>query len=217
MSEPAITLYSFPLSGHAHRVTLLLSLLGLPYRRVDVDLRGGEHKQPPFLALNAFGQVPVLEDEGAVIADSNAILVYLAKRYQGQARWLPEDALGAAAVQRWLSVAAGQLASGPNAARLATLFGVPDPGGAAQARTHALLAVMDAELGRRDWLAGEAATIADVACYAYVALAPEGNVSLQDYPRVRAWLARVEALPGFVPMVFPTSACGPPERARLRQ
>ncbi|AUT47573.1 glutathione S-transferase family protein [Achromobacter sp. AONIH1] len=202
MSEPAITLYSFPLSGHAHRVTLLLSLLGLPYRRVDVDLRGGEHKQPPFLALNAFGQVPVLEDEGAVIADSNAILVYLAKRYQGQARWLPEDALGAAAVQRWLSVAAGQLASGPNAARLATLFGVPDPGGAAQARTHALLAVMDAELGRRDWLAGEAATIADVACYAYVALAPEGNVSLQDYPRVRAWLARVEALPGFVPMVF---------------
>lgn len=202
MSEPAITLYSFPLSGHAHRVTLLLSLLGLPYRRVDVDLRGGEHKQQPFLALNAFGQVPVLEDEGAVIADSNAILVYLAKRYQGQARWLPEDALGAAAVQRWLSVAAGQLASGPNAARLATLFGVPDPGGAAQARTHALLAVMDAELGRRDWLAGEAATIADVACYAYVALAPEGNVSLQDYPRVRAWLARVEALPGFVPMVF---------------
>lgn len=202
MSEPAITLYSFPLSGHAHRVTLMLSLLGLPYRRVDVDLRGGEHKQPPFLALNAFGQVPVLEDEGAVIADSNAILVYLAKRYQGQARWLPEDALGAAAVQRWLSVAAGQLASGPNAARLATLFGVPDPGGAAQARTHALLAVMDAELGRRDWLAGEAATIADVACYAYVALAPEGNVSLQDYPRVRAWLARVEALPGFVPMVF---------------
>jgi glutathione S-transferase len=202
MSEPAITLYSFPLSGHAHRVTLLLSLLGLPYRRVDVDLRGGEHKQPPFLALNAFGQVPVLEDEGAVIADSNAILVYLAKRYQGQARWLPEDALGAAAVQRWLSVAAGQLASGPNAARLATLFGVPDPGGAAQARTHALLAVMDTELGRRDWLAGEAATIADVACYAYVALAPEGNVSLQDYPRVRAWLARVEALPGFVPMVF---------------
>ena len=76
---------------------------------------------------------------------------------------------------------------------------------------------MDAELGRRDWLAGEAATIADVACYAYVALAPEGNVSLQDYPRVRAWLARVEALPGFVPMVFPTLACGPPERARLRQ
>ena len=217
MSEPAITLYSFPLSGHAHRVTLLLSLLGLPYRRVDVDLRGGEHKQQPFLALNAFGQVPVLEDEGAVIADSNAILVYLAKRYQGQARWLPEDALGAAAVQRWLSVAAGQLASGPNAARLATLFGVPDPGGAAQARTHALLAVMDAELGRRDWLAGEAATIADVACYAYVALAPEGNVSLQDYPRVRAWLARVEALPGFVPMVFSTLACGPPERARLRQ
>ena len=81
--------------------------------------------------------------------------------------------LGAAAVQRWLSVAAGQLASGPNAARLATLFGVPDPGGAAQARTHALLAVMDTELGRRDWL--EAATIADVACYAYVGAGARGQ------------------------------------------
>ena len=117
-----ITLYSFPCP--AHRVTLMLSLLGLPYRRVDVDLRGGEHKQPPFLALNAFGQVPVLEDEGAVIADSNAILVYLA-RYQGQARWLPEDALGAAAA---LALGGCRTAGlGPNAARLATLFGVPDP------------------------------------------------------------------------------------------
>ena len=201
MSEPAITLYSFPCPAMrtASRCCCRCSACRIA---ASMSICAAASKQQPFLALNAFGQVPVLEDEGAVIADSNAILVYLAKRYQGQARWLPEDALGAAAVQRWLSVAAGQLASGPNAARLATLFGVPDPGGAAQARTHALLAVMDAELGRRDWLAGEAATIADVACYAYVALAPEGNVSLQDYPRVRAWLARVEALPGFVPMVF---------------
>ena len=120
-------------------------------------------------------------------------------------------------MQRWLSVAAGQLASGPNAARLATLFGVPDPGGAAQARTHALLAVMDTELGRRDWLAGEAATIADVACYAYVALAPEGNVSLQDYRASAPGWRGSRRCRASCPWSFPTSACGPPERARLRQ
>ena len=179
----------------------MLSLLGLPYRRVDVDLRGGEHKQPPFLALNAFGQVPVLEDEGAVIADSNAILVYLAKRYQGQARWLPEDALGAAAVQRWLG---GCRTAGLGTERGAAGHAVRRARSRRRgAGAHPCAAGRDGHRAGSPRLAGrEAATIADVACYAYVALAPEGNVSLQDYPRVRAWLARVEALPGFVPMVF---------------
>ena len=202
------------MSGHAHRVTLLLSLLGLPYRRVDVDLRGGEHKQQPFLALNAFGQVPVLEDEGAVIADSNAILVYLGATRARPAgcprmRWAPPPC---SAGSRWLPD------SWP---RDRTRRGWPRcsacPIPARRRRTHALLAVMDAELGRRDWLAGEAATIADVACYAYVALAPEGNVSLQDYPRVRAGWRGSRRCRASCPWSFPTLACGPPERARLRQ
>ncbi|MPS79302.1 MAG: glutathione S-transferase [Achromobacter sp.] len=199
MSATPLTFYGFPLSGHAHRVALMLSLLNVPHRRVDVDLPGGEHKRPEFLALNAFGQVPVIDDNGTVVADSNAILVYLAMRYGGQA-WLPSDPAGAAAVQRWLSVAAGPLASGPATARLITVFGAPYDADTTVARSHALLGVMNAELAQRDYLAGAHPSIADVACYAYVSHAPEGNVSLADYPHVRAWLDRIEHLPGFVPM-----------------
>jgi len=199
-AQPALlTFYSFPLSGHTHRVALMLSLLDVPHRTIDVDLRGGEQKRPAFLALNAFGQVPVIDDGGVVVADSTAILVYLAKRYGGQA-WLPEDPVGAAAVQRWLSAASGPLAGGPAAARMVTLFGASFDVESTLARAHALLAVMDGELAGRDFLAGAAPTIADVACYAYVAHAPEGNVSLETYAHVRAWLKRIESLPRFVPM-----------------
>ncbi|MFO1067839.1 MAG: glutathione S-transferase [Geminicoccaceae bacterium] len=191
-------LYDHPLSGHAHRVRLFLSLLGLPYERIEVDLAAGAHKTPEFLARNRFGQVPVLVDGNAAIADSNAILVYLARRH-GRSDWLPEDPLGAAAVQRWLSVAAGQLAYGPAAARLVTLFGATFRPDEVIARAHALLQVLEAELTAAPWLAAGRPTIADVALYGYVARAPEGNVDLAAYPQVRAWLARIEALPGFVP------------------
>lgn len=194
-----LTLYRFPLSGHSHRAELLLSLLGLPVRLVDVDLRKGAHKQPEFLKLNPFGQVPVLDDNGTVIADSNAILVYLARRYGGYS-WLPTDPVGEAAIQRWLSVAAGQIAFGPAAARLNTVFGARYNADEVIGRAHALLKLMDAELAQRAFLAGAQPTIADVAGYTYIAHAPEGNVALSDYPHVRAWLGRIEALPGFVPM-----------------
>ncbi|MCY1059481.1 glutathione S-transferase [Nannocystis sp. SCPEA4] len=197
--NPTIKLYRHALSGHSHRVQLFLSLLGLPVELVDVDLRSGAHKQPQFLALNPFGQVPVLDDDGTIVADSNAILVYLARKYGGEA-WLPTEPFGAAAVQRWLSVAAGPLAFGPAAARLVTVFAAKFAADEVIGRAHALLRVMDGELARRPFLAGDRPTIADVACYAYVAHAPEGNVSLAEYEHVRAWLARIAALPGFVPM-----------------
>ncbi|WP_337157414.1 glutathione S-transferase [Pseudomonas putida] len=194
-----IKLYNFPKSGHAHRIELMLSLLELPTELVFVDLVKGEHKQPEFLAINPFGQVPVIDDNGIVIADSNAILVYLAKAYGGE-RWLPQDPLGAARVQRWLSVAAGPLAFGPAAARLVTVFGASFNTDEVIGRAHTLLKVMDAELAKGPFLVGDQATIADIANYSYIAHAPEGNVSLEPYPNVRAWLARIEALPGFVPM-----------------
>jgi glutathione S-transferase len=204
MSQPAIKLYRHPLSGHAHRVELLLSLLKLPTELVFVDLANGAHKKPEFLAINAFGQVPVIDDSGIILSDSNAILVYLAKKY-GNGSWLAEDPLAAARIQRWLSVAAGQLVFGPASARLITVFGAPLNAEEEIARSHALLNVMDGELASTPFLAGAAATIADVANYTYIAHAPEGNVSLQAYPNVRAWLERVQALPGFVPMQ-PTAA-----------
>ena len=199
MSNTAIKLCRHPLSGHAHRVQLLLSLLKLPVELVHVDLANGAQKAPAFLALNAFGQVPVLDDGGVVLADSNAILVYLASKYDDGA-WLPRDPVGAAAVQRWLSVAAGELASGPATARLITVFNAPYDAAAVIARSHVLLEHMNAELAMRSYLVGAAPTIADVATYAYIAHAPEGNVTLAPYANVRAWLARIEALPGFVPM-----------------
>ncbi|WP_323154754.1 glutathione S-transferase family protein [Pseudomonas alvandae] len=200
-----IKLYHFPLSGHAHRVQLMLSLLELPVEIIFVDLAKGAHKQPEFLAINAFGQVPVLDDNGVVLADSNAILVYLASKY-GHGRWLPTDPVGAARVQRWLSVAAGPLHAGPATARLITVFGASHNAEDVIARSHNLLKVIDQELSNSTYLAGDAPTIADIAGYTYIAHAPEGNVSLQDYANVRAWLARIEALPGFVGM--PRTAVG---------
>ena len=195
----AIKLYNFPRSGHAHRVELMLSLLKLPTELILVDLAKGEHKQPAFLALNAFGQVPVIDDQGVVLADSNAILVYLAQKY-GNGRWLPADPVGAAKVQRWLSAAAGPIAFGPARARLITVFGAPYNAAEVIAYAHTVLKVIDHELANAPYLAGTEPTIADVAAYSYIAHAPEGNVSLDEYANIRAWLARIEALPGFVGM-----------------
>ena len=206
MSQPAIKLYGFPLSGHSHRVELMLSLLGLPSEFILVDLKQGAHKTPEFLAtLNSFGQVPAIDDNGTVLADSNAILVYLANRY-GDGQWLPSDPVGQARVQRWLSAAAGQLHAGPASARLAVVFGADVDTVTAISRSHALLALVEQQLSQSRFLAGEQPSIADIAFYTYVAHAPEGNVSLADYPQVRAWLASIEALPGFVGM--PRTAVG---------
>ena len=145
-------LHYHPLSGHAHRVHLFLSLIGVAHELVEVDLTAGAHKQPGFLKLNRFGQVPVLEDEGTIVSDSNAILVYLAKKYR-KTDWLPETPAAAAAVQRWLSVAAGQIAFGPAAARLVTLFGAKFNAEEVIGRAHAMLAIVDAELAGRSWIA----------------------------------------------------------------
>jgi len=201
MNRPArpLTLYDFALSGHCHRARLMLSLLDLPYHSIAVDLLGGEHRRAPFLAMNPFGQVPVLQDGERVLADSNAILVYLAGTY-GDGRWLPKEAAAAAAVQRWLSVAAGEIAHGPGAARGQVLFKLPGDLAEARKRAQRLLGVMDQELQQRAFLAGAEPTIADVAGYSYIAHAPEGGVALEPYAHVRAWLARIEQLPGFVGM-----------------
>jgi glutathione S-transferase len=193
-------LYYHPISGHAHRAHLFLSLLGLDFELVEVDLMKAEQKTEAFIKLNPFGQVPVLEDDGVVIADSNAILVYLATRY-GDANWLPQDPVGAATVQRWLSVAAGEIASGPAFGRVINLFKKPVDPADAIARAHRILGLVDGSLAGREWIAAGQPTIADVALYSYIARAPEGNVDLSAYANVQAWLARVEALPRFQPFI----------------
>jgi glutathione S-transferase len=195
-----LKLYRHALSGHSHRVQLFLSLLNRNVEIVDVDLVNGAHKQPEFLAMNIFGQVPVLEDGDAILSDSNAILVYLARKYDPTGAWYPSDPVAAAEVQRFLSVAAGQVSSGPGAARLFNVFKADLDHDCALQIAHDVLTTLDRHLADRNWLVGNRPTIADLAHYAYIAHAPEGDVSLEGYPNVRAWLGRIEQLPGFVPM-----------------
>ncbi|MGD9479413.1 glutathione S-transferase family protein [Shinella sp. G-2] len=198
-------LYNFPLSGHAHRALLFLSLLGVKADIVDVDLANGAHKKPDFLKLNPLGQVPVLDDDGVIVADSNAILVYLATKL-GRNDWLPNDLQSVASIQKWLSVAAGEIAYGPAAARLITIFSADFRAEEVIARAHHVLGLVNAELERHRFIVGDRPTIADIALYSYIVSAPEGNVDLTRHPEVRHWLARIEALPGFVP--FPKTAIG---------
>ena len=194
----AIKLYRHELSGHAHRVEAFLSILQKDYELVDVDLMAGEQRSEHFLKLNPFGQVPVLVDGDVTLSDSTAILVYLARKYAPN--WLPDDPLKQANVQKWLSVASGEVAAGPGAARLVKLFGAQLDYAGAVTKAHKLLSLLDAHLKENQFLASAQPTIADLAVYAYVAHAPEGGVALDNYPQVRAWISRVEALPHFVTM-----------------
>lgn len=197
-TSSTILLHGLAISGHVHRVELLLRMLNLPFELLQA---GAEVRaSAAFLALNPLGQIPVLQDGALTLADSTAIMVYLARRYGQGSNWLPDDALGAAAVQRWLSVASGEIAHGPGHARAVKLFKAPYDLATAQAIGARILAFMEDHLSGRDYLAANHATIADLACYAYVARAPEGGISLAPFGAVRAWLQRVEALPGFVPM-----------------
>jgi glutathione S-transferase len=201
LAETQLTLYGTALSGHVHRVVLLLRLLELPYRFIDSPRPA--RQTPEFGALNPLRQVPVLRDDELVLADSGAILVYLARRYDAKGIWLPRDPVGEALVQRFLSLAAGELAFGPATARAVTLWELPGDAKAARAVAARLLGFLELHLAEHRFLAAETPTIADLACYAYVARAPEGRISLAPYPAVRAWLLRIEALDGFVPI--PTS------------
>jgi glutathione S-transferase len=188
-----IRLHGVPLSGHVHKVELFLRLLGLPFEYVETSFE--VWTSPAFDHLNPLRQIPVLEDGDLVLADSNAILVYLARRYDPAGPWLPQEPVAAAQVQRWLSISAGEIKYGPATARIIKLLGRPGDLDAATRIATRLLEVMEAHLDGRAWLVGDAATLADIACYPYIACAPEGGVALAGYPAVRAWVARIEALP----------------------
>ncbi|MEZ5583115.1 MAG: glutathione S-transferase, partial [Candidatus Competibacteraceae bacterium] len=149
--------------------------------------------------LNLLGQVPVLVEENLILRDSQAILVYLAKRYGGE-DWLPGDAAGLARVTQWLSTAANDIARGPADARLHDKLGYPIDIEQARTKAHRIIGILDQHLSSRAWLELGHPTIADIACFPYVALAPEGGVSLETYPNAKAWIARIKTLPGFVPM-----------------
>ncbi len=199
-------LYGYPTSGHTHKARLFLSLLKLDYEFVQVDLLSGEHKQAAFLALNPFGQVPVLVDGEDVIADSNAILVYLARTYDVTGQWLPEEPLKQARVEQFLSTAAHRLAGSAALLRAANLFSRPVNKPALLESAHLLFSQLNGTLTGKSWLMGDQATIADIAFYTYTKIAPEGDVDLGAYPHILSWLKNIESLDGFVAM--PSSAVG---------
>ncbi len=192
-------LYDLDLSGNCYKVRLMMALLGLDYDLQPVDFMGGEHKSEAFTLKNAFGEIPVLEDGDLTLRDSQAILVYLARKHGGEA-WLPTSAEEMARVMQWLSTAANDVARGPNDARLRAKFGFELDGELARNKAKRILALLDDHLKDKEWLELGRPTIADIACFPYVALSHEGEVALDGYPAVAAWVERTKRLPGFVPM-----------------
>ena len=194
------TLHGHSLSGNTHKVRLLLGFLDLAYDEITIDIPNGEHRRPDFLAVNAFGQVPVLTDkDGTRLHDSQAILVYLGARY-GSGAWWPESALEQGLVAQWLSFSANEIHNGLNLARLHFLLGAPVDLAAAQALGRKSLDLLEHHLSQRDWLETGRPTVADCAVFPYVALAPEGKVKLDGYSAIGRWLGRVRGLPGFAAM-----------------
>ncbi|GAB4198546.1 MAG: glutathione S-transferase [Coleofasciculaceae cyanobacterium] len=195
-----IKLYGHEMSGNSYKPRLFLELLNLEYEWNQVDLMKGEHKSPEYLALNPFGQVPLLIDGDTKLADAQAILVYLARQYGGE-QWLPLDALPLAQVVRWLSTTAGEVRQGLENARLYYLFGATNINiERAHQKAEYILTQLDQHLSTRTWLEFERPTIADIAVFPYVALAPDGKIDLAPYPHVLAWRDRIKQLPGYTPM-----------------
>jgi glutathione S-transferase len=192
-------LYDLELSGNCYKVRLFAALAKIPVEIVAVDFMGGEHKRTPLLQLNPWGELPILVDGDVVLRDSQAILVYLASAYGGEA-WLPKDPAHMAEVVQWLSVAANEVQNGPANARLVDKFGYAIDKPDTLRRCARILPLIESHLSKHQWLTMNRPTIADCAVLPYVALAPEGAVSLEPYPSIRAWIGRTKSLPNFLPM-----------------
>lgn len=192
-------LYSHPLSGNAHKVRLMLNELSLPYELIDLDLLKGEQRGDAFLKVNPLGQVPVLSDGDVTLRDSHAILVYLARKYNGHA-WFPDDAESMGRIMQWISFSANEIFHGPFAARIYYQFGIKLDIGLAHERSLQVLKILDQHLSTQSWLELDRPTIADIACFPYVALSREGKIQLDDFTQVLAWIERIKALPCYLPM-----------------
>lgn len=201
----SLVLHDYELDTGAYRARLLMKLLGLSWSSVPVDVFPGfEHQTDAFLAINPRGALPVLRDGGLVVRGTEAVLVHLAEAHDPSGTWLPREPAVRASVFEWLSFAGQELAAA-DAARLESMLGLPAPWPDAVARAHRALRILEAHLTLRSFagasfLAGPAPTIADIACFAPVALAIDFQDALEDYPKLRAWTRRVRALPGFVVM-----------------
>lgn len=205
-----IKLYDVERSGNCYKIRLMLAVLGIEYQKIPVNAaEKGEQKRAAFLKLNPRGQVPVLDDDEVIVWDTTAILVYLGRKFGGD-YWLPMAPHAAARVMQWLAMAQDEIRYGLTRARsvrayaarkpkkIPTLFARQGNLDEAQALGREALRVLEHRLSNRAWLAADHPTIGDIACYPYTALAPQGGLPLQEYPGIRAWLTRIQSLPGYV-------------------
>ena len=192
-------LYDLELSGNCYKVRLFSALANIQIDIEPVDFMAGDHKKPPVIDLNPLGELPVLVDDDIILRDSQAILVYLAKKYGGH-QWWPDGAAQQGEVMQWLSIAACEIRVGPNTARLVDKFGFEFDKKVALEHSKKILSILEQHLQSNDWLALARPTIADCAVFPYVGLAHEGGISLAEFPAINAWITRIKSLPNFIGM-----------------
>lgn len=197
-----ITLYDHTLSGSCYKVRLMLGFLGLEYERVQIGFYPDrEHKKPDFLKINPLGQIPVLEDDGVRLRDAQAILCHLANKYDTERTWLPRDAESFGPVMMWLMFGGGEIMAA-SAARLHDLLGYDLDIEVARRNAHAAFRVLDDHLAERhilgaEWIVGDQPSVADIACFPYIALSGDGGIGHEDYPALRNWMRAFRRLPKF--------------------
>jgi glutathione S-transferase len=194
-----IKLHDFELSGSCYKVRLFMNILGLEYQAQKVDFVNKEHKTEKYTALNPFGEIPVFEDGELRLRDAQAILTYLAKRYDSSNQWYPDDAASMGKIAQWLSTGGGEIMNAAGA-RLVKILNYPLDLDKLQAGAHRVFKIMDDHLSTREWLELGRPTIADIACFPYTAMAGEGGIDLSAYPNVLWWIERMKRLPRFIPM-----------------
>jgi glutathione S-transferase len=197
-----VRLYDYLPSGNGYKVRLLLTQLGIPFERVELDIIKGETRTQEFLRKFPNGRIPAVElDDGKVLFESNAIISYFADRTQ----FMPEDAFQRAQVLQWLFFE--QYSHEPYIASVRYLMIHPDVQDPRRTILEMMrqrgcdaLGVMEGHLKSRVWFVGERYSIADIALYAYTHVAEEGGFELAGYPAVRKWLVRVKSQPRYIPI-----------------
>jgi len=196
-------LYDLEVSGNCYKIRLFLSILGLEYTKVSVNVKSGELKTSEYLDMNPNGLVPVLVDGSTSIYDSAAILAYLAKTY-AEDHWFPSEIIQFSNVVKWLAFEQSDSRYGLARAR-AIALNMPSPLARvgtledSQALAKVALDALNTQLADTEWLAGgQEPTICDVACYAYTAMASDGGLSLEPYSAIRRWVGNVMNLDGYI-------------------
>ena len=198
----AIKLYDYSLSGSCYKVRLLLQFLGLDYERQQIDFfPGRQHKSLDFLEINPLGQIPALEDDGLLLRDAQAILCHLANKYDASSQWLPRGTDAFGPVMMWVMFAGGELMTA-SAARLHDTLGYKLDIAAARTSARGAFRILDDHLTGREiegatWIVGDHPTIADIACFPYVALSGDGGIGHEEYPALRNWMRNFRKLPRF--------------------